>query len=106
MYVHVAGCPNGTEVCDAELRGLAARLGLPSFGEVQTAISGALLARGCALGCGLDRNTTMGFYTRFHTPEGSSQEFSPSSRDTHSQLTCSGSGISPLASDPMVPSSS
>jgi len=106
MFIHVAGCPNGTESFDAEMRGLVARLGLRSFGEVETAICGALLARGCALGCGFDRNTTMGFYTRFHTPEGSSQEFSPSSHDVASQLTSSGSALSPLASDPMVPSSS
>jgi len=106
MFVHVAGCPNGTEGFDAELHGLVARLGLHSFGEVETAISGTLLAHGCALGCGFDRDTTMGFYIRFHTPEGSSQEFSSSSHDVASQLTCSGSALSPLTSDPMVPSSS
>jgi len=106
MFVHVAGCLNGTEDFDTELGGLIAYLGLRSFGEAETAISGALLARGCALGCGFDRNTTMGFYTRFHTPEGFSQDFSPTSHDVASQLTCSGSALSPLASDPMVPSSS
>jgi len=77
-----------------------------SFGEVETALQGALLARGCALACRFDRNSTMGFYTHFHTPENSSQEFSPSSSVFASQLTSSGSALTPLASDPMVPSSS
>jgi len=106
IFVHIAGCPNTTECFDAELRGLVACLGLRSFGEVETAILGALLARGTAWGCGLDRNTTMDFYTRFPTLEGSSQEFSPSSRDVASQLTCSGCALSPLTLDLIVPSSS
>jgi len=63
MLVHVVGSLNGTKGFDAELRGPVTRLRLRSFGEVEMAISGALLARGCALGCGFDRNTTMGFYT-------------------------------------------
>jgi len=105
-FLHVLGCRNGHPDLDSELRGLIARLGLRSFGEVETALQGALLACGCALACRFDRNSTMGFYTRFHTPENSSQEFSPSSSVFASQLTSSGSALTPLASDLMVPSSS
>jgi len=59
---------------------------------------GTHLAHDCALACRFDRNTMMGFSTRFHTPEGPSQGFCPSSSAEVSQLTCSGSQLPPLAS--------
>jgi len=47
----------------------------------------------------------MGLYAPFHTPEGPSQEFVPSPLFP-SQLTSSGSVLSPCASDAMIPSAS
>ena len=67
-----------------------------------------MAARGCcitgdasAARCHVDSTSTLGFYTRFHTPQGSSLSFAPSS----SRLVSS-DFHSTMASDPMVPSAS
>ena len=66
-----------------------------------------MAARGCeslavaSAGCHVDRTTSLGFYARFHTPEGPSQSFARSS----SQIVSS-DFHSTMASDPMVPSAS
>jgi len=101
---HTPGCHNDTHEFCEEVRAVVARLCLKTFDFVENACNAVLASRGCP-GCRFDRDTTLGFYARFHTPEGSSQSFSPSSMSSSaSQLTCSGSAFPPLASDPMVPS--
>jgi len=105
--VHVEGCRNDNSDFDDEVRHIVSGLDLRTFDAVEKLCFGILAARGCeslavaAAGCHVDRTTSLGFYARFHSPEGSSQSFAPSgsqvvSSDFHSTM----------ASDPMVPSAS
>jgi len=108
--IHVLGCSNGgsgSSEFDDEVRHIVSGLDLRTFDAVEKVCFGILAARGCdslavaSAGCHVDRTSTLGFYARFHTPEGSSQSFAPSS----SQIV--GSDFhSTMASDPMVPSAS
>ena len=105
--VHVGGCRNGHSDFDDEVRHIVSGLDLRTFDAVEKVCFGILAARGCeslavaSAGCHVDRTSTLGFYARFHTPEGSSQSFAPSG----SQLVSS-DFRSTMASDPMVPSAS
>jgi len=83
--VHVLGCVNyGTEF-DDEVRHIVSGLDLRTFDAVEKVCFGILAARGCdslavaSAGCHVDRSASLGFYARFHTPEGSSQSFAASS---------------------------
>ena len=105
--VHVGGCRNDDSDFDDEVRHIVSGLDLRSFDAVEKVCFGILAARGCeslavaAAGCHVDRTTSLGFYARFHSPEGPSQSFAPSSSRVVSldfHLT--------MASDPMVPSAS
>jgi len=105
---HVSGCRNESLFFTCEVRTIVSDLNLRSFDSVETVCTGIMAARGCCIAgdtssarCHVERTTTLGFYNRFHTPEGSSQSFAPSSSqavslDFHSTM----------ASDPMVPSAS
>jgi len=105
-FVHVSGCRNESLFFTSEVRAIVAHLDLRAFDSIETVCTGIMAARGCCVTgdtssarCHVDRTTTLCFYTRFHTPEGSSQSFAPSSSrvvslDFHSTM----------ASDPMVPS--
>ena len=105
--VHVLGCDNSGSEFDDEVRHIVSGLDLRTFDAVEKVCFGILAARGCdslavaSAGCHVDRTSSLGFYARFHTPEGSSQSFAPSS----SQMVSSGFH-STMASDPMVPSAS
>ena len=105
--VHVGGCRNDDSEFDDEVRHIVSGLDLRTFDAVEKVCFGILAACRCeslavaSAGCHVDRNTSLGFYARFHTPEGSSQSFAPSS----SQLVSSGF-CSTMVSDPMVPSAS
>jgi len=107
-FVHVLGCQNESLFFTSEVRAIVALLNLRSFDTVETVCTGIMAARGCCVTgdtssarCHVDRTTTLGLYTRFHTHEGSSQSFAPSS----SQMVSS-DFRSTMASDPMVPSAS
>ena len=104
--VHVSGCHNESLFFTSEVRAIVSRLDLRAFDSVENVCTGIMAARGCCITgdtpstcCHVDHNTTLGFFTRFHTPEGSSQSFAPSS----SQIVSS-DFHSTMASDPMVPS--
>jgi len=105
--VHVLGCANDGTNFDDEVRHIVSGLDLCTFDAVEKVCFGILAARGCDLlavasaGCHVDRTASLGFYTRFHTPEGFSQSFAPSSSQVVSSEFCS-----TMASDPMVPSAS
>ena len=105
--VHVGGCRNDGSEFDDEVRHIVSGLDLRTFDAVEKVCFGILAARGCeslavaSAGCHVDRTSTLGFYARFHTPEGSSQSFAPSS----SQIVSS-DFHSTMASDPRVPSAS
>jgi len=105
---HVSGCRNDSLFFTSEVRAIVAHLDLRSFDSVETVCTRIMAARGCCITgdnpsarCHVDRTNTLGFYTRFHSPEGSSQSFAPSS----SQVVSS-DFHSTMASDPMVPSTS
>jgi len=107
-FEHVAGCENDSLFFTSEVRTIVSHLDLRAFDSVETVCTGIMAARGCCITgdtssvpCHVNRTTTLGFYTRFHTPEGSSQSFAPSS----SQVVSSGFH-STMACDPMVPSAS
>jgi len=104
---HVGGCHNDGPGFDDEVQHIGVSLDLHSFDAVEKVCFGFLATRGCASspvsaeGCHVDRSRTLGFYARFHSPEGSSQSFAPPnsqvvSLDFHSAM----------ASDPMTPSAS
>jgi len=108
--VHVLGCRNGGSggyVFDDEVRHIVSGLDLRTFDAVEKVCFGILAARGCdslavaSAGCHVDRTLSLGFYARFHSPEGSSQSFAPSS-----SRVVSSEFYSTMASDPMVPSAS
>jgi len=108
--VHVLGCSNGrsgSSEFDDEVRHIVSGLDLRTFDAVEKVCFGILAARGCdslavaSDGCHVDRTASLGFYARFHTPEGSSQSFASSSSQVVSSDFCS-----TMASDPMVPSAS
>jgi len=105
--VHVGGCRNDDSDFDDEVRHIVSGLDLRTFDAVEKVCFGILAARGCeslavaAAGCHVDRTTSLGFYARFHTPEGPSQSFAPSSSHI-----VSSDFRSTMASDPMVPSAS
>ena len=105
--VHVLGCTNDHPDFDREVRHFCLLLDLRTFDAVKKVCFGILAARCCdflavaSAGCHVDRTTSLGFYARFHTPEGSSQSFAPSS----SKLVSS-DFHSTIASGPMVPSAS
>jgi len=105
--IHVGGCRNDHSDFDDEVRHIVSGLDLRTFDAVEKVCFGILAARGCeslavaSAGCHVDRTASLGFYARFHTPEGSSQSFAPSG----SHLVSSGF-YSTMASDPMVPSAS
>jgi len=105
--VHLGGCRNDCSDFDDEVRHIVSGPDLHTFDAVEKVCFGILAACGCeslavaSAGCHVDRTVSLGFYARFHTPEGSSQSFAPSgscvvSSDFHSTM----------ASDPMVPSAS
>ena len=105
--VHIGGCRNDDSDFDDEVRHIVSGLDLRTFDTVEKVCFGILAARGCeslavaSAGSHVDGTSTVGFYARFHTPEGSSQSFALSgshvvSSDFHSTM----------ASDPMVPSAS
>jgi len=105
---HVSGCRNESFFFTSEVRAIVAHLNLRAFDSVETVCIGIMAARGCCISgdtssarCHVDRTTSLGFYTRFHTREGSSLSFAPSS----SQVVSSGFH-STMVSDPMVPSAS
>jgi len=107
-FVHVSGCQNDSLFFTSEVRAIVAHLDLRSFDSVETVCTGVMAARGCCITgvtscahCHVDRTTSLGLYTRFHTPEGTSQSFAPSS----SQMVSS-DFHSTMASDSMVPSAS
>jgi len=103
--VHILGCTNNHPDFDNEVRPFCLRLDLRTFDAVEKVCFRILAACGCdslavaPAGCHIDRTTSLGFYARFHTPEGSSQCFAPSS----SRLVSS-DFHSTMASDRMVPS--
>jgi len=107
-FEHVSGCHNESLFFTSEVRAIVSHLDLRSFDSVESVCTGILAARGCCITgdtssarCHVDCTSTLGFYSRFHTPEGSSQSFAPSSSRVVSldfHLT--------MASDPMVPSAS
>jgi len=108
--VHVLGCSNGgsgSSEFDDEVRHIVSGLDLRTFDAVEKVCFGILAARGCdslavaSAGCHVDRTLSLGFYARFHTPEGSSQSFALSS-----SRVVSSDFHSTMASDPMVPSAS
>ena len=110
QIVHILGCSNGgsdSSEFDDEVRHIVSGLDLRTFDAVEKVCFGILAARGCdslavaSAGCHVDRTTSLGFFARFHTPEGSSQSFAPSS-----SLLVSSGFHSTMASDPMVPSAS
>jgi len=105
---HISGCRIESLFFTAEVRAIVAHLDLRSSDSVESLGTAIMAARGwCISGdtsfacCHVDRTTTLGVYTRFHSPEGSSQSFAPSS----SQVVSS-DFHSTMASDPMVPSAS
>jgi len=107
-FVHVSGCQNESLFFTSEVRAIVAHLDLRLFVSVEAVCTGVMAARGgCITGdtsfarCHIDRTSTLGFYARFHTPEGSSQSFAPSSSEV-----VSSDFHSTMASDPMVPSAS
>jgi len=107
-FEHVSGCRNDSLFFISEVRAIVSHLDLRPFHSVESVCTGIIAARGCCITgdtsstrCHVDRTTTLCFYTRFHSPEGSSQSCAPSSSrvvslDFHSTM----------ASDPMVPSPS
>jgi len=105
--VHVGGCRNDDSDFDDEVRHIVSGLDLRTFDAIEKVCFGILAARGCeslavaSAGCHVDRTASLGFYARFHTPEGPSQSFAPSS----SQIVSSDFHLT-IASDPMVPSAS
>jgi len=105
--VHVGGCRNDNSDFDDEVRHIVSGLDLRTFDAVEKVCFGILAARGCeslavaSAGCHVDRTASLGFYAHFHTSEGPSQSFAPSS----SQIVSS-DFHSTMASDPMVPSAS
>jgi len=108
--VYVLGCSNGgsgSSEFDDEVRHIVSGLDLRTFDAVEKVCFGILAARGCdslavaSAGCHVDSTASLGFDGRFHSPEGFSQSFAPSS----SRLVSSGFH-STMASDPMVPSAS
>jgi len=105
---HVSGCQNDSLFFTSEVRAIVSHLDLRSFDSVESVCTGIMAARGCCITgdtssarCHVDRTDTLGFYARFHTPEGSSQSFAPSS-----SRVVSSDFYSTMASDPMVPSAS
>jgi len=107
-FEHVSGCRNDSLCCTSEVRGIVAHLDLRSFDSVESVCTGIMAARGCCITsdtssarCHVDRTTSWVFYARFHTREGSSQSFAPSS----SQVVSS-DFYSTMASDPMALSAS
>ena len=107
-FEHVSGCRNESLFFTSEVRAIVSHLDLRSFDSVETVCTGIMAARGCCITgdtssarCHIDRTSTLGFYARFHTPEGSSQSFAPSS-----SRVMSSDFHSTMASDPMVPSAS
>jgi len=107
-FEHVSGCRNESLFFTSEVRAIVAHLDLRSFDSVETVCTGIMAARGCCIAgdtssarCHVDRTTSLGFYARFHTPEGSSQSFAPSS-----SCVVSSDFHLTMASDPMVPSAS
>jgi len=107
-FEHVLGCRNDSLFFTSEVRAIVAHLDLRSFDSVESVCTGIMAARGCCITsdttsarCHVDRTTSLGFYARFHTPEGSSQSFAPSS-----SRVVSSDFHSTMASDPMVPSAS
>jgi len=106
--VHVLGCANDDDPeFDDKVQHIVSSLDLRSFDAVEKVCFGILAARGsdslaiASAGCHVDRTLSMGFYARFHTPEGSSQFFALSS----SRIVSSDFHLT-MASDPMVPSAS
>jgi len=102
-FAHVLGCPNATSQHDAVVRDLVARMGFYDFSLVEAAANAILFTRSCSPNCHgrFDRGTTLGLYARQRL-EDSPFSPSPNSPDP-AQLTSSGSALSPLALDPMVP---
>ena len=107
-FEHVSGCRNDSLFFTSDVRTIVAHLDLRSFDSVEPVCTGIMAARGCCITgdtssarCHIDRTTSLGFYARFHTPEGSSQSFAPSS-----SRVVSSDFHSTMASDPMVPSAS
>jgi len=109
--VLLPGCPNDTLDYTESVRKFVSSLQPRSFDLVEPFCVGFLTACGCAPytpfspGCRIDSASTIGFYIRFHSPEGDLQSFSHTTQDS-SWTMSSGSTISPLASDPMIISSS
>jgi len=108
QIIHVLGCVNGNNPeFDDEVQHIVSSLDLRTFDAVDKVCFGILAARGCeslavaSAVCHVDRSLSSGFYVRFHTPEGSSQSFAPSS----SQIVSSNFHWT-MASDPRVPSAS
>jgi len=106
--VHVLECRNDSLFFTSEVRAIVAHLDLRAFDSVESVCTSIMGARGCCITgdtssarCHVDRTTILGFYTRFHTPEGSSQSFAQSS-----SRVVSSDFHSTMASDPMVPSAS
>jgi len=107
-FVHVLGCSNESLFFTSEVRAIVSHLDRRLFDSVETVCTGIMAARGCCIAgdtssgrCHVDHTSTLGFYTHFHTPEGSSQSFAPSS-----SRIVSSDFYSTMASDPMVPSGS
>jgi len=107
-FEHVSGCQNDSLFFTSEVRAIVSHLDLRSFDSVESVCTGIMAARGCCITgdtstvrCHVDRTNTLGFYARFHTPEGPSQSFAPSS-----SRIVSSDFHSTMASDPMVPSAS
>jgi len=105
---HVLGCRNESLFFTSEVRAIVSHLDLHAFDSVETVCTGIMAARGCCVTgdtssarCHVDRMATLGFYTQFHTPEGSSQSFAPSS-----SWVVSSDFHSAGASDRMVPCAS
>ena len=107
QFSHSEGCPNDTLDFTDEVRHILCSLNPRSFDLVENLCVGIMAARGCdtspttSLGCHLDCTTTLGFYTHFHSVEGSSQSFRPSSSQLVNTYT-----PSTMASDPIVSSAS
>jgi len=107
-FERLSGCQNESLSFTSEVRAIVSHCDLRSFDSVETVCTGIMAARGCCITsdtssarCHVDLTTTLGFYTRFHTPNGSSKSFAPS----RSQVVSSDFN-STMASDPMVPSAS
>ncbi|PUU74858.1 hypothetical protein B9Z19DRAFT_1067880 [Tuber borchii] len=93
-FEHVENCKCGDEASDDHIRMIIRNGGFETFEQVEAAIKGILLTRGC-FECRFDRRSTLGMYVRQHSADDSS--FGPSSGNLvwDSQTTDGGTHLTP-----------